>query len=296
MWAWKLALASCALIWGGSFVIIKGSLDAMPACSLMALRFLLAALLLGAVCWRQLRDNFDWSHLLAGSILGVLAGAAYAVQNVGLTYTTPGRSAFLTAVYCVLVPFVNWVVARRKPGATSVLAAVLCMAGVGLISLGEDLVPSLGAGEQLTLLSALLFALQIVFVAKFAGAHDMMTLTVIQMAVSSAACWVFSLLLGEPATDLSTLDASFWWSLAYMVVLASCVCNAVQNVAQTVVPPAPAALLLSLESVFAVVASVIFYGEQLTPRLVAGFALIFVAVLASELGPTLVRRVLASRS
>ena len=68
-------------------------------------------------------------------------------------------------------------------------------------------------------------------------------------------------------------------------MLASCVCNAVQNVAQTVVPPAPAALLLSLESVFAVVASVIFYGEQLTLRLVAGFALIFVAVLASELGP-----------
>lgn len=296
MWVWKLALTACALFWGGSFVVIKGSLDAMPACSLMALRFLLASLLLGMVCWRRLRDNFDWSHLLAGGILGVLAGAAYAVQNVGLTYTTPGRNAFLTAVYCVLVPFVNWVVARKRPGATSLLAAGLCVFGVGLISLGDDLVSSLGLGEQLTLLSAVLYAVQIVCVARFAAAHDMMTLTVIQMAMSCVTCWVFSLVLAEPQTDLASLGSSFWWSLAYMVVLSSCVCNAVQNVAQTVVPPAQASLLLSLESVFAVAASVLFYNEQLTPRLVLGFALIFVAVLASELGPTLARRASATQA
>ncbi len=296
MWAWKLALTGCALLWGGSFVVIKGSLDAVPACSLMALRFLLASLLLGAVCRRRLRDSLDWSHLFAGGILGVLAGAAYAVQNVGLTYTTPGRNAFLTAIYCVLVPFVNWIVARRRPGAMVLLAAGPCVLGVGLISLGDDLVPSLGMGERLTLLSALLYAAQIVCVARFASAHDVMTLTVVQMTVTCAICWVFSLALGEPQVDLASLDGSFWWSLAYMVVLASCACSAIQNAAQIVVPPAQASLLLSLESVFAVAASVLFYGERLTPRLVAGFALIFIAVLASELGPTLARRTPSRRA
>lgn len=290
VWAWEIAMLACAMIWGGSFVIIKGSLDVAPACWLMGVRFLLASVVLGAFAWRKLRDNLDGSHIVAGALLGVLYGAGYAVQNVGLTYTTPGRNAFLTTIYCVLVPFINWIVTRRRPGAVNLVAAGLCVVGVALLSLGDDLSLALGLGDALSLLSGVFFATQIVFVDRFTRSHDMMTISVVQLVVMGLTCFAFSLALGEKAPDVAALPPSFWWSLAYLVLLSSCFATVVQNLGQAVVPPAQSALLLSLESVFAVIASVLFANEQLTVRLCVGFALIFVAVLTSELGPGLLAR------
>ena len=227
---------------------------------------------------------------------GVLYGAGFAIQNLGLAYTTPGRSAFLTATYCALVPFINWAAVRRRPGVSSLVAALLSIVGIALISLGDDMRPSLGTGECLTLLSAVFFAIQIVFVDRLSSSHDMTTISVVQLGFMSLTCAVFSLVLGEQAPALSGLGTSFWLSLAYLVILSSCVTTLIQNVGQTVVPPAQSALLLSLESVFAVIASVIFYHEQLTPQLVLGFSLVFLGVLASELGPMLLRRTATKRA
>jgi len=279
---WKLALAGSAAIWGGSFVVIKGALDVVPACWLMFIRFLGASVIVGALFNKTLRRNLDGSHLLAGSVLGVLSGTAFLIQNIGLTTITPGRNAFLTATYCVIVPFINWVVAKRRPGGTNLVAAALAILGVGLLSLGDDLSFSLSSGELLTLAAAVLYALHIVAVSRFSAAHDVMTLTVVQLAASLA--------LGEVLDVAVLLDPSMWGALFYLVVLSSCVCMVVQNLGQAHVPPAQAALLLSLESVFAVVASVVFYGEVVTPRLALGFASIFVAVVVSEVGGSLAER------
>jgi len=288
-WGWKLALASAAAIWGGSFVVIKGALEDVPPAWLMALRFALASIVLVIVFRRRLAENFDGSHLAAGVLLGVVEGTAFVVQNMGLESTTPGRNAFLTAVYCVLVPFVNWAMAGRRPGANNVLAAVLCMAGVGFLSLGDDLSFSLGMGDKLTLISAVLYAVHIVLVSKLAAAHDVMTLTIVQIATSGLVALCFALAL-EPAPDLSVFTPDFLAALAYLVILASCVAMVVQNFGQSKVPPAQAALLLSMESLFAVLASVVFYHEQVTDRMLGGFALIFLAVLASEVGGMILRR------
>ena len=287
---WKLALAGAAAIWGGSFVVIKGALDVVPACWLMFVRFLGASVIVGALFNKTLRRNLDGSHPLAGSVLGVLSGTAFLIQNIGLTTITPGRNAFLTATYCVIVPFINWAVAKRRPGGTNLVAAALAILGVGLLSLGDDLSFSLSSGELLTLAAAVLYALHIVAVSRFSAAHDVMTLTVVQLAVSAAVNLAASLALGEVLDVAVLLDPSMWGALFYLVVLSSCVCMVVQNLGQAHVPPAQAALLLSLESVFAVVASIVFYGEAVTPRLALGFASIFVAVVVSEVGGSLAER------
>lgn len=287
---WKLCLALVAAIWGGSFVVIKGTLDAVSPAWLMAIRFLLATLAVGVLFRRRLRENLDGSHLVAGALLGVASGTAYVVQNLGLADTTPGRNAFLTATYCVMVPFINWAVSRVRPGASSLVAAVLAVGGVGLIALGGDLSLTMSWGDWMTLLSAVLFALHIVLVARFSAAHDVMTLTVVQLAVSAVVAVVAALAL-EPLPAVSAFaEPGVWASLAYLVLLSSCFCMVMQNVGQEHVPPAQAALLLSLESVFAVVASVIFYGEEVTPRLALSFATIFAAVLVSELGSSWLAR------
>lgn len=282
---WKIALAGAAAIWGGSFVVIKGALDVVPPCWLMFVRFFFSALIVGALFWKRVRPHLDASTLRCGAVLGILSGTAFVVQNIGLTDTTPGRNAFLTATYCVMVPFVNWAVARRRPGATSIVAAALGILGVGLLSLGDDFSVGLSWGDMLTLVSAVLYALHIVAVARFsASGHEVMTMTVTQLAMSAVVSLAAALVL-EGVIDFGVFaDPGIWGALFYLVILSSAVCMVVQNLGQAHVPPAPASLLLSLESVFAVIASVLFYGEVVTPRLACGFASIFAAVVVSETG------------
>lgn len=282
---WKIALAGAAAIWGGSFVVIKGALDVVPPCWLMFVRFFFSALIVGALFWKRVRPHLDASTLRCGAVLGILSGTAFVVQNIGLTDTTPGRNAFLTATYCVMVPFVNWAVARRRPGVTSIVAAALGILGVGLLSLGDDFSVGLSWGDMLTLVSAALYALHIVAVARFsASGHEVMTMTVTQLAMSAVVSLAAALVL-EGVIDFGVFaDPGIWGALFYLVILSSAVCMVVQNLGQAHVPPAPASLLLSLESVFAVIASVLFYGEVVTPRLACGFASIFAAVVVSEVG------------
>lgn len=282
---WKIALAGAAAIWGGSFVVIKGALDVVPPCWLMFVRFFFSALIVGALFWKRVRPHLDASTLRCGAVLGILSGTAFVVQNIGLTDTTPGRNAFLTATYCVMVPFVNWAVAHRRPGATSIVAAALGILGVGLLSLGDDFSVGLSWGDMLTLVSAVLYALHIVAVARFsASGHEVMTMTVTQLAMSAVVPLAAALVL-EGVIDFGVFaDPGIWGALFYLVILSSAVCMVVQNLGQAHVSPAPASLLLSLESVFAVIASVLFYGEVVTPRLACGFASIFAAVVVSEAG------------
>ena len=282
-WAWKLLLAICAAIWGGSFVVMKDTLDAISPSWLMTVRHSLAAVLVALIFHRTIRAHLNASHLALGAVLGVVWGSAYVVQNIGLDDTTPGRNAFLTATYCVMTPFINWVVTRRRPGGNNLVAAFLAIVGVGLVALGDDLSLALNRGDWLTLVGAVLFALHIVLVARFATGHDVMTLTSVQLVVGALVSLVIALVLEEPPTLETFTSPEVWVSLAYLVVLSSAFCTVGQNVGQAHVPPAQASLLLSLESVFAVVASVFFYGEVVTPRLALGFGTIFVAVLVSEL-------------
>lgn len=282
-WVWKVSLAACAAIWGGSFVVMKDTLDLIPPAWLMGIRFLASAVIVGALFWRTLRDNLDVSHLVMGAILGVASGSAFVVQNIGLDDTTPGRNAFLTATYCVMVPFINWLVTRRRPAANNLVAAFLAIVGVGLVALGDDLSLIMTGGDWLTLVAAVLFAVHIVLVARFSSAHDVMTLTVVQLAMSAVVA-LGTAFVTETPPDLAIFSSpDVWFSLGYLVLLSSCVCMVVQNLGQAHVPPAQASLLLSLESVFAVVASVVFYNEIVTPRIALGFGTIFVAVLVSEL-------------
>ena len=263
---------------------MKDTLDNIPPAWLMGIRFAASAVIVGALFWRRLRDNLDGSHLAMGAILGLASGAAFVVQNIGLDDTTPGRNAFLTATYCVMTPFINWLVTRRRPDGGNVLAAVLAIVGVGLVALGDDLSLIMSGGDWMTLVAAVLFAVHIVLVARFSSAHDVMTLTVVQLAVSAVVALGTALVLETPPAPAVFASPDTWFSLAYLVLLSSCVCMVFQNLGQAHVPPAQASLLLSLESVFAVVVSVLFYHELVTPRIALGFGTIFVAVLVSELG------------
>jgi drug/metabolite transporter (DMT)-like permease len=280
---YKLMLVTAALIWGGSFVVMKSTMDVFQPSWLIGVRFVITAALLAVVFNRQLRANANAQTVKHGCVLGVLIFGAYWFQTVGLTDTTPGKNAFLTDTYCVLVPFMFWLVTRRHPTKFNIIAAIFCITGVGFVSLSNDTF-SIRFGDFMTLIGGVLYGAHIVATAIFSKKSNVLALTVYQFAVSG----VLGILTGaltETPPDLSAITLQYVFNMIYLVVLASCVAMVFQNAALAHVSPGQASILLSLESVFGVTFSVIFYNEALTPPLVCGFVLIFVAIVLSEAAP-----------
>ena len=274
----KPMLFLAAFIWGSSFFIMKDALDQLPVQYLLAIRFTTGAVLLGLFCWKKWR-TFTADYLWRGAVIGAMLYIAYSVQTYGLALTTPSKNAFLTAVYCVLVPFLYWAFAKIKPDHYNVLAAVLCVTGVGLVSLTGDL--TVNPGDGLTLICAVFYALHIISVAKVSPGKDIYLLTVFQFAFAGLYAWAGGALTESfPARALARPEVLL--PLAYLAVMATTVALLFQNVGQVWSDPASASVILSLESVFGVLCSVLFAGDEVSGRMLAGFALIFVAVVCSE--------------
>ena len=280
----RLALLTAAVIWGSSFIVMKDTVDHIPVFQLLAIRFTLAGLLL-ALLFRKRLMTSGKQRLSHGAICGVLLLSAYATQTFGLMTTTPGTNAFLTAVYCVMVPFMAWGFHRKRPTSYNWVAAVLCIAGIGLISLSGDL--SIGLGEGLTLLSGVFYALHIMALSHFGERDDPVALTIVQFAVVALLSWAATLLTERGAAFPAP---AVWSQLLYLTVFATAATLVLQSVGQSLTPPSQSAILLSLESVFGVLFSVMLGKESLTLQLGCGFALIFVSVIISETQLVFLRR------
>ena len=284
-WGYKTLIVLATIIWGFSFVVMKDAVEVIPPAWLLGIRFTLAGILLLVVLARRVKRHFSRRALVYGAILGVFDFLAFWLQTLGLQHTTPGINAFLTATYCVIVPFAWWVVARKRPTVFNVGAAVLAIAGIWLVSVsgsGETL--SIGLGEGLTLGCAVVFAIHIVLVSKFSQTCDALVLTVFQFIAEG----LLGLGVGaatETFPGMAAFTPDVIGQILFLAVFASVVAFGIQNVSLAHVPPAQASLLLSLESVFGVLFSILLYGEQMTLRLVIGFALIFAAIVISETLP-----------
>ena len=268
------------IIWGSSFVVMKNSVDVLPTFWLLAIRFTFAALVLAVVFikrWKVL----DRQYLIGGTVMGFCLFVAYAFQTFGLEQTTSGKNAFFTAVYCVIVPFLYWVIAKRRPDKFNILAAFLCIAGIALVSVTGSNATAFNMGDVLTLIGGFFFAAHIVAVAKYSEGRDIFILTTLQFASFALFSWI-GVLITRPALTPGVFDQSLIFSLAYLVIFASCGALLFQNIGQKYTAPSTAAVLLSLEAPFGVFFSILFANERPTPLMFVGFALIFLAVVCSE--------------
>jgi len=278
----KPLLVAAPVIWGTSFVVMKSALDSFTPFFLLAVRMTAAAVLLGLIFWKSWRA-MDREYLKAGFVTGTVLFLAYAVQTFGLARTTPGKNAFFTAVYCVIVPFLYWLIARKRPDGWNMLAAALCIVGIGMVSLSspaESGALGLNRGDVLTLIGGFFFAAHIVAVNRYAGDRDIFLITVLQFVFFAAWSWVGVLVFREPVPTGLTAGDVAW--IGYLVVFSSCGGQLFQNIGQKYVPPATAAVILSLEAPFGVLSSIAVGAETLNAVMVLGFALIFVAVVCSE--------------
>ena len=284
---YKILIIIVTAIWGSTFVMMKDVSASIEPAWLIGIRFTAAGLILLAILRKHVARFISRKVLSMGILLGIFDFSAFLAQTVGLQTTTPGVNAFLTATYCVIVPFVWWIVARRRPTLLNVGTALLALVGIWLVSVSSsDAGLSIGFGEGITLVAAVMFAVHIVFVSKFSQLGDVLTLTVLQF-ITEGLCGLGTGALFETAPTLASFTPSVVAQLAFLVIFASIFCFGTQNIALAHVPPAQAALLLSLESVFGVLFSIALYGEVLTARLIVGFLVIFIAIAANETLPEL---------
>lgn len=272
----RLSLLGATLIWGSSFIILKSTLDSVPTLWVLALRFTGAALLMALIGIKELR-KLDWQYVKKGLGLGTALFVAYTLQTFGLEYTTPGKNAFLTATYCVIVPFMWWFFTKKRPDGYNIAAALICILGMALVSLDGGL--SLGLGDALTICCGFFYALHIILTARAVEGRSPVLLSMLQFAVAAVWCWIAAPIV-SPFPQ--SVPASAWWSIAYLCFMCTGICFLLQTIGQKHTPPQTASIILTLESVFGTLLSVLFYHEQLSLKTAAGFVLIFVAVLISE--------------
>ena len=280
----RLCLIGCTFLWGTSFVVLKSALDAMPTLWILAIRFLGAALLMALFGARQLA-KLDRSYWKVGAVMGVFLTAAYIIQTYGLVYTTPGKNAFLTATYCVLVPFLWWVIRRQKPERSHVIAAVICFVGIGLVSLQEHL--TVNPGDLITLFCGLFYGLHIIATSVYAKDRDAVLLSMVQFLTAAVICFALAPLVSPfPAQ----VPSDTWLRIAYLCIMCTGVCFLLQTIGQKYTPANEVAIFLTLESVFGAAISVLFFHERLTFQVFCGFVLIFLAVLISETKPAFLQK------
>lgn len=273
----ELLLLGICIVWGASFVVVKGALaDASPLVFL-AIRFTLA----GLVCALVLRvrpRGLSAPALGAGGILGLFLLGGYVLQVHGLLHTTPSKSAFITAFSVVLVPFLGALGGVRLRAA-NVAAALAGITGLYVL-LAPSRLAAVNRGDLLTLAASVSFGCYIVWVGRYAERFSFRELVPIQILVVGLGSAIALPFDAHPRLDWTL---GFTVAIAITALLSTALAFSVQNWAQRYTPPAHTALILSLEPVFTVLTSRWFMGERLGGRMIAGSALMLAGVLVSEL-------------
>lgn len=270
------------MIWGGSFVIMKNSVDVLEPTFLLATRFTMAAAALMIVFHKSLK-HINKESLTCGIILGIFLELSYLFQTYGIKYTTASKNAFITTLYVILVPFLHWGVSKKRPALKNIAAAVMAVAGLALLTLEGDL--GVNLGDVLTLICGFCFALHLVYIDKFTEKHDPICLTMIQIGVVGIINWfLVPFLDGVEAYNFRALmDTDLVMGLLYLAIFSTMIGFLLQNVCQKYLSANTSSLLLSMESVFGAVFSVIFLEEVLAGKMLVGCVLMFCAVVVSEL-------------
>ncbi|RFB14858.1 DMT family transporter [Bacillus sp. HNG] len=272
----ELGLTIVAIIWGSGFVASAVSLDHFTPYQILAIRFLIGVILLSLVFFKKLK-HIKKSTIIKGSIIGIFLYLAFALQTVGLVYTTPSKNAFLTAVNVVIVPIIAFFVFKRKMNKFELLGAVFAITGVGVMSL--QLSGGVNFGDFLTLLCAVGFAFHIFYTAQFVKDEDPVLLTVIQMAAATVLGFIVVLFKGETDFAASIEGVS---AVLYLGVFSTTIAFLLQTVAQKFTTETNAAIILSTEALWGMVFSIIILSEVLTVRMIIGAIIILAAIIISE--------------
>ena len=275
------ALLLAAVIWGSGTVFMQVCIDGGIETGLqMFFRFWIGTLCLGALVHKKLRQ-ISRRLLLCGLLCGTLLFFSFFILTFGMEFTTPPNSAFLSASSVMLVPFISWVLLKIRPERKVFIGCFLCLLGVAVLSLQLDGGIHFTVGDGLTLLSAVFFSLYTCTVAKISAGLDAPLFTFVQLLVT--AVWS-TITLPISGADFSVIGQS-WLSLGAVIFLGlfnTGLCYLIQMVAQKSLPPTRVSLILSSESLFGAVFSVLAGYDPFSIRLVVGGCIMMFSILLVE--------------
>jgi drug/metabolite transporter (DMT)-like permease len=271
------ALLAVTAAWGSTFFLIRDLLDRMPVLDFLAVRFAIASLGLVLLFPRALGrlTRRSWRNAV---VLGLLYGVAQLLQTAGLTHTPASVSGFITGTYVVATPVLAAVLLRTRITAVTGGAVLLATAGLGVLTLSGF---SVGPGEAVTFCAALLYGLHIVGLGAWSEVGQVTGMAIVQLVVITVLCSVLTL----PDGPVLPSDPRDWLSVLYMALVAGAFAMVAQTWAQAHLPPTRAAIVMTMEPVFAALFAVLLGGESVTGRTLVGGAMVLAAMLVVELVP-----------
>jgi drug/metabolite transporter (DMT)-like permease len=272
----ELMLVAMCVVWGLSFIVVKGALAYASPLAFISIRFIVAGVT-SVVVLRASPRLFTWDALRAGMVLGLCLLGGFVLQVSGLVWTTPSKSAFITAFSVVFVPVILALGGAPLPR-SNVIAALAGLSGLYIL-LAPSRTAGINRGDLFTLAGSVSFALYIVFVGRYAGRFDFRALVPAQLLVVGLGAALALPLDGYARVEWTPRLVA---ALAMTAFLATALAFSVQTWAQRYTPPAHTALILSLEPVFAAAASRLVMSERLGVRFIAGSVLMLCGILISE--------------
>ncbi|WNC16673.1 DMT family transporter [Brevibacillus brevis] len=286
-WVADVTLLLIAFVWGTTFLIVQQAISALPPNAFNAVRFTIAALFLLIVqlafyrrSWKQWRGPL----IRAGMILGFWLCLGYALQTVGLLYTTPSKAGFITGLSVVLVPLLTLLLMKERVKPAAVVGVIL--AAVGLYLLTQNQSFSFNVGDILVFGCAICFAMQIVFTGKYAPHYPALPLAITQLGTVAVLSWLYAFFFEDWRLAFDP-DILFLPEVATGLIITSIFATALAFLAQTALQKQTSstrvALIFALEPVFAALTSYVFIHEVLNGRQLIGCLMIFTGMILAEL-------------
>lgn len=280
-------LLLATLVWGTSFIILKETIEQVPAFFVIAVRFIIAGGILSLIFIKKLRAGSK-KTFVKGVILGLFLFLAYVTQTLGLDNTTAGRNAFITGSYCVICPFIIWILYKKKPTVKNIVSAILCIVGLAMVALSGDdgQAKNQLLGDGLTFLGAIFFAFQIVYIDRFQkDGEDTVSMLCYELLTVGVLFALLTLVFELPKGGIDGYSLNFDQiiRIGYLCLVCTLFAQFAQMFGQKYTSPNQTALILTLEAVFGVAFAMIIGDEKLTTTVGIGFGIIFVALLVSEL-------------
>jgi drug/metabolite transporter (DMT)-like permease len=275
-----VVLIGITAVWGSTFFLVKDVVRQLSPADFLAVRFVLAAAVMTVVFWRPLRA-LTRHQVLVGAALGAVYAVAQLLQTVGLAHTEASRSGFITGTYVVMTPLLSAALLRDRVPRSTWVAVGLSAVGLAALFLrgAGSSGPGLGFGEAVTLASAAVYALQIIGLGRWSSASAAAGLSAMQMIVIAAVCVVAA----APGGIELPAGAGAWSAVVYMALVAGALAIWGQTWAQSHMPATRAAIVMTLEPVFAAGFAVALGGEVLTARMLLGGAAVLAAMYVVEL-------------
>lgn len=272
-----LALLLMTLIWGSTFVMVKDAVTNYPVFPFLAIRFGMATLILLVVGYKRLR-TITWRKLAAGVVVGLLLFAGYSFQTIGLRYTSASKAGFITGLSVVIVPVLSMLFWKHKLSVAAILGVLLATLGLASLTLNDRF--NIGYGDLIVLGCAFSYALHIISIGIFAPRIDPIALSIVQIATVTMACTAASFITG---VSWPAPTGQVWFAAGFTGLLATALAFGVQTSAQRFTSSTHTALIFVAEPVFAAVFGVLWAGDVLTGRVLAGGIMIVVGMIISEL-------------